>query len=149
MPTEEKFISFEVYNAFGDYYTYSNHNALALITSLDELKVLCGAKNYPVYQEDKLGYDSALSEKIRRYDESYFLNHALVLYFFTESRGNTTIQIDDMSVQDASLYLHASRTFGSAATAEIVTYSFLIEVVRQDVAGVVEVRTKVNAQFVD
>ncbi len=51
------------------------------VDSLQDLIDLSVENDYQFFNENDENYNSALSQKVREYDDSYFINKALILVF--------------------------------------------------------------------
>ena len=51
------------------------------VDSLQDLIYLSNENDYPFFNEIDENYNSDLSQKVREYDDSYFINKALILVF--------------------------------------------------------------------
>ncbi|HHT83854.1 MAG TPA: hypothetical protein GXZ92_05315 [Clostridiales bacterium] len=112
------------------------------VDSLQDLIYLSNENDYPFFNEIDENYNSDLSQKVREYDDSYFINKALILVFFYETSQSPT-KIDSVRIKDNSINVIIARPgeMYTANDAETV-YAFIIEVNKKDIESINEVDTK-------
>lgn len=118
-------------------YTTSSASDFLIATSLSQFKEWCDGRGLPYFDEDKDGYYSPESVKIREtYTDGYFEEKALVLIHYVMGSYDT-FDIDGIRLKDGILTAVGVRPKGEYSTADVLTAYFgIFGVNKEDVSGV-------------
>ena len=145
LATGESFIDYELfeYKSFvigfsytdKEYSNVKNENATIIISSVEELKAYCNEKNNPAFDEQSSGYLSALSVKIREYDEEYFKTKSLIIDYGNYSHSGVTLVDMRIGIKDGIMTLY--KTIEEEAGFDTLTFFiWFIEVSKHDIVDV-------------
>ena len=114
-----------------------------LLFNFTELKDMCEEYDNPAFDSQAEGYDSALSLKLREYDDVYFEEKALVIYSGYSWNDSRKPKVKWITVNDTILTIVIGlKNDWRVHTTEAVSILFLIEVNKSDVQGVTDIRVE-------
>lgn len=125
---DEMKISFELSNKTTNYFdTDERETLLQIVNSLDGLTQLMGEKEFDISQ---------------MYEESFFENKVLILYFFIEST-DVQFEIKLEKVDSDTLKVEKVYDLGDGTPNTIVVpYTFIIEVSKDDIAEISNIKSE-------
>lgn len=108
---------------------------LEFIGSVKELKDICEQWGNPAFDQSSEFFSSEISEKIRSYDDSFFVDNTLIIYSFLRGHRNET-RIDSISIEGEQITLNA-RYISKKGKFDDVEFNWLmlIEVKKEDILG--------------
>ncbi len=122
-----------------------NDNCYTIAYSVEDIMTICDENTSPIFEEDKYGKEYYIIEKLKEYNEEFFIDKTLVILFRVRNDAGTYYYVKDFDINDNSLNITLARDLPKEpiiAPMVVCTCVYLFEFPKEQVKDV----TQINVQ---
>ena len=121
-----------------------NYKYSAIINSTEEIAVLCDEATSPIFQKENYESNKELIEKLKEYDESFFRDNSIVIFFLGHTGGEYYLK--NFEIVDESLNLTLANKLKKSAIypAVVIPFIHVVEFAKDKLNGA----TKINVDLI-